>query len=213
LTDDAALLLQGATTTLLLAVVAGAVGVALSVGAALLQRSGGPVGRAGVAGYVELIRNTPFLVQLFFIFFGLPAIGLRLDALLAAALAMTINLGAYGTEVVRAGIESVSPGQQEAARALGLHEFAAFRLIVLPQGLAAVYPALVSQIVIMLLESAVVSTIAVRDLTYAGDFIQSRNFRAFATYAVVTVIYLLLAIAIRRLLLRAGRPLSRGRPV
>jgi polar amino acid transport system permease protein len=138
--------------------------------------------------------------------------GLRLNALQAAALAMTINLTAYATEVVRAGIDSVAIGQYEAGRALGLRGFAVFRVIVLPQGIAAVYPALVSQIVIMLLESAVVSTIAVRDLTYAADFIQSRNFRAFETYVGITVVYLLLAVATRRLLMLAGRRLTRGRP-
>lgn len=210
--DDFMLLLHGAATTVVLAAIAGIGGVGLAIGAAALRRSNVAVGRAVVATYVELVRNTPFLVQLFFIFFALPVVGPRLTAFEAAALAMTLNLAAYATEVVRAGIDSIAVGQYEAGRALGLHGFAVFRLIVLPQGIAAVYPALVSQVVIMLLESAVVSTIAVRDLTYAADFIQSRNFRAFETYVGVTVIYLLLAVATRRLLMLAGRRLMPGRP-
>ncbi len=210
--DDFMLLLHGAATTVVLAAIAGIGGVGLAIGAATLRRSNVAAGRAVVATYVELVRNTPFLVQLFFIFFALPVVGPRLTAFEAAALAMTLNLAAYATEVVRAGIDSIAVGQYEAGRALGLHGFAVFRLIVLPQGIAAVYPALVSQVVIMLLESAVVSTIAVRDLTYAADFIQSRNFRAFETYVGVTVIYLLLAVAARRLLMLAGRRLMPGRP-
>jgi polar amino acid transport system permease protein len=210
--EDLLLLLRGAAVTVALAAIAGACGLVLATGAAALRRHGGTAGRFLVASYVGLIRNTPFLVQLFFIFFGLPAIGFRLTAITAAAVAMTINLAAYATEVVRAGLESVPAGQIEAGNAVGLHKFAVFRLIVLPQAIAAVYPALVSQVVIMLLESAVVSTIAVRDLTYTADLIQSRSFLAFQTYLGVTAIYLFLAVATRRLLLAAGGQLYRGRP-
>ncbi len=211
--DDLVLLLHGAATTIGLAAIAGTAGVGLAIGAALLRRGRFAAGRLAVVAYVELVRNTPFLVQLFFIYFALPVVGPRLTAFEAAALAMTLNLAAYATEVVRAGIDSIAPGQYEAGRSLGLRGFAVFRLIVLPQGIAAVYPALVSQVVIMLLESAVVSTIAVRDLTYAADFIQSRNFRAFQTYVGITLVYLLLAVATRRLLMLAGRRLMPGRPV
>jgi polar amino acid transport system permease protein len=129
----------------------------------------------------------------------------------AAVLAMTINLTAYAIEIVRAGIEAVPAGQSEAGRALGMRPLWVFCLLVLPQALANVYPALVSQIVITMLESAVVSQIAVVDLTHVADFIQSRNFRAFETYFVITVVYFVLAILIRRLLARGGRRLLAGR--
>jgi len=112
---------------------------------------------------------------------------------------------------MRAGIEAVPPGQSEAGRALGLHALPIFALVVLPQALANVYPALVSQIVITMLESAVVSQIAVVDLTHVGDFIQSRNFRAFETYFVITAVYFVLAVTIRRVLARGGRRLLAGR--
>ncbi len=137
---------------------------------------------------MELIRNTPFIVQLFFIFFGLPALGVKMTAFTAAALAMTINLTAYGIEIVRAGIEAVPPGQREAAFALGITPIAAFIYIVLPQAIAVVYPALVSQIVITMLESAVVSQISVMDLTHVADLIQSRTYRAFETYFAIALI-------------------------
>jgi len=205
-----ALLLSGALVTLGLAAFASVVGIGLSIGGAALGRSGIKAARQVVAGYVELIRNTPFLVQMFFIFFGLPSMGLHLNAMQAAALAMTINLSAYSIEIVRAGIEAVPQGQREAAMALGLRPVIVFGKIVLPQALGSMWPALVSQVVIILLESAVVSQIAVRDLTYAGDVIQSRTFRPFETYLIITAIYLILAVAARRVLLLMGRRMFAG---
>lgn len=204
-------LAHGAATTIFLIAVTTVLGGALSIAAAAARRGGPAWLRGLVATYVELIRNTPFIVQMFFIFFGLPGIGLRLTAIPAAVLAMTINLSAYGAEIVRAGLEAVAAGQREAGLALGLRPRAVFLRIVLPQALRAVYPALTSQIVITMLESAVVSQIAVRDLTYEADLIQSRTFRAFETYAIVTLVYLLLALLLRRVLVAAARPaLGRG---
>jgi polar amino acid transport system permease protein len=200
-----ALLLSGALVTVGLAAFASVVGICLSIGGAALGRSGITAAKQAVAGYVELIRNTPFLVQMFFIFFGLPTLGLHLNAMQAAALAMTINLSAYSIEIVRAGIEAIPQGQREAGMALGLRPVVVFGKIVLPQALGSMWPALVSQVVIILLESAVVSQIAVRDLTYAGDVIQSRTFRPFETYLIITALYLILAVAARRVLLLMGR--------
>jgi polar amino acid transport system permease protein len=204
------LLLSGAVVTVGLAAFASVVGICLSIGGAALGRSGIKAARQAVAGYVELIRNTPFLVQMFFIFFGLPSMGLRLSAMQAAGLAMTINLSAYSIEIVRAGIEAVPQGQREAGMALGLRPLIMFGKIVLPQALGSMWPALVSQVVIIMLESAVVSQIAVRDLTYSADVIQSRTFRPFETYLIITAIYLILAVVARRVLLAMGRRLFMG---
>jgi polar amino acid transport system permease protein len=203
--------LEGTAVTLGLTAVASLLGVAIGIAGAAAM--GGKIQwlRNLVKAYVELIRNTPFIVQMFFIFFGLPSLGLRLSALGAAALAMTVNLAAYAIEIIRAGLEGVPAGQAEAATSLGLRVAPVFGLIVLPQALANVYPALVGQITITMLESAVVSQIAVVDLTHVADFIQSRNFRSFETYLVVTVIYLVLAVVMRRLLAVAGRGLFAGR--
>src|SRR5208282_3819733 len=115
------------------------------------------------------------------------------------------------TEIVRAGLDSVGSGQREAGLALGLRPLVIFLKVVLPQALRAVFPALASQIVITMLESAVVSQIAVRDLTYEADLIQSRTFLAFETYAVVTAIYLVMSLLLRRLLFFAGARLLGGR--
>ena len=205
------LFLEGTAVTLGLTAVASVAGVALGIAGAAAARSPHDWVRRLIAFYVELIRNTPFIVQMFFIFFGLPSLGLRLSALQAAALAMIINLTAYAIEIIRAGLDAVPPGQAEAARSMGLHTLGVFGLIVLPQALANVYPALVGQITITMLESAVVSQIAVVDLTHVGDLIQSRNFRSFETYLVITIVYLILALLLRRLLALMGRGLFAGR--
>jgi polar amino acid transport system permease protein len=200
-----AALLNGALTTVMLIVVTIVFGSALSVVGATARRSRIRWCRAAATCYVELIRNTPFIVQLFFVFFGLPSLGVHLNATAAAILAMTINVSAYGTEIVRAGLDAVPPGQREAGQSLGLRGSVIFLRIILPQGLRAVFPALASQLVITMLESAVVSQIAVRDLTYEADLIQSRTFLSFQTYALVTAIYLGLSILLRRFLGFGGR--------
>ncbi|MER9658695.1 amino acid ABC transporter permease [Mesorhizobium sp. M0159] len=198
---------RGAATTILLITVTTLAGTLLSILGAAGRRNGPLLLKRAIGVYVEVIRNTPFLVQLFFIFFGLPSIGVRLDPMLAAMLAMTLNMAAYTIEIVGAGLDAVPPGQTEAALALGLRPRQVFIKIVLPQALKVIYPALTSQIVIMMLESAVVSQIAVRELTYEADMLQARTFRAFETYLIVTMVYLILSIGLRRLLVGGGRRL------
>jgi len=157
-----------------------------------------------VSAYVELFRNTPFIVQLFFIFFGLPAAGVKLTETQAAFLAMTVNLGAYSTEIIRAGMEAIPKGHLEAGASLAMSRLQVLRHVVLKPAFQKVYPALSSQIIIVMLGSSVVSQISAEDLTYAANFIQSRNFRAFEVYLVATLLYLLLAIATRAILRGVG---------
>ena len=199
------LLLRGALFTLELTAIGAILGVALgTVGAVVRAWKIQPF--AWVFGvYVELIRNTPFLVQLFFIFFGLPSLGLKITEWQAAVLAMVINLGAYSTEIIRAGIQAIPRGQLEAAAALAMTRFEAFRHVVLLPALGKVWPALSSQIIIVMLGSAVCSQIATEELSFAANFIQSRNFRAFETYALTTLVYLCMALMIRQLLNWIGR--------
>ncbi|MFT0632179.1 amino acid ABC transporter permease [Pseudomonas sihuiensis] len=204
------LLLQGAAFTLGLTAIGTLLGVGLGiVGAILRAWRIRPFDRIfGV--YVELIRNTPFIVQLFFIFFGLPSLGVRLSEWEAAILAMVINLGAYSTEIIRAGIQAIPHGQLEAASALAMSRFETFRHVVLRPALGKVWPALSSQIIIVMLGSAVCSQISTEELSFAANFIQSRNFRAFETYLLTTALYLLMAIGIRQLLAWFGRRFIMG---
>ena len=204
------LLLQGAAFTLGLTAIGTLLGVGLGiVGAILRAWRIRPFDRIfGI--YVELIRNTPFIVQLFFIFFGLPSLGVRLSEWEAAVLAMVINLGAYSTEIIRAGIQAIPHGQLEAASALAMSRFETFRHVVLRPALGKVWPALSSQIIIVMLGSAVCSQISTEELSFAANFIQSRNFRAFETYLLTTALYLLMAIGIRQLLAWFGRRFIMG---
>jgi polar amino acid transport system permease protein len=212
LSEAAAPILRGAAASLFLTAVTAVLGTFFSILFAAVARSGSVALRDAVVAYVELIRNTPFLVQLFFIFFALPSVGLRLEPVVAAILAMTINLVAYGTEIVGAGLDAVPRGQREAGMALGLRPRLVFIKIVLPQALRVIYPALMSQIIIMFLESSVVSQISVRELTYEADMLQARTFRAFETYFVVTLVYLGMSIALRRIMIAGGRGVLAGGP-
>lgn len=199
------LLLRGALFTLELTAIGTLLGVSLGIiGAAVRAWKIQPFATA-FAVYVELIRNTPFLVQLFFIFFGLPSLGVQISEWQAAVLAMVINLGAYSTEIIRAGVQAISKSQLEAAAALAMSRFEAFRHVVLVPALGKVWPALSSQIIIVMLGSAVCSQIATEELSFYANFIQSRDFRAFETYFVTTLIYLCMALLIRQLLAWVGR--------
>jgi polar amino acid transport system permease protein len=164
-----------------------------------------------VGAYVELIRNTPFIVQLFFIFFGLPAAGVRISAETASVIAMVINLGAYAAEIIRAGLEATPKGQLEAALSLALNRRQTFLHVVLPPALKKVWPALVSQIIIVMLGSSVCGQISTRELSYSADLIQSNNFRSFEAFIVVGSMYLVLSIATRQLLNWAGARFIFGR--
>jgi polar amino acid transport system permease protein len=167
--------------------------------------------RPAVQIYVELIRNTPFLVQLFLIYLGLPALGIRLAPDTAALLAMTLNLGAYATEIVRAGIEAVPRGQIEAGRALGLKSWQIFRLVILVPALQAVMPALSSQFILVVLGSSVVSAISAEELTAVAGNLQSRTFRPFEVYLVVGAIYLGLVLGFQTVFAALERRLFRYR--
>lgn len=197
-------LLKGIRVTIQLIFVGALVGVFLGIVCAWVRTQGPRWLQYPVAAYIELIRNTPFLVQLFFIFFGLPSAGIQLSEMQGAALAMIINLGAYSAEIIRAGIEVTPRGQVEAGMSLAMTRLQVFRHVILIPSLQRIWPALSSQIVIVMLGSAVVSQIAAEDLTYAANFIQSRNFRAFEIYFVVTAIYLVLVILLRQILQGVG---------
>lgn len=197
-------LLKGIAITVELTLVGAGLGIALGIGCAWVRALGPRWARAPVAAYVEMIRNTPFLIQLFFVFFGLPALGVRMTELQAANLAMIVNLGAYACEIVRAGIQATPRGQYEAGASLAMTRFQTFWYVVLIPALQRIWPALSSQVVIVMLGSAVVSQIAAEDLTFAANFIQSRNFRAFETYFVSTALYLVLAIGLRQVLRGVG---------
>ncbi len=188
----------GLGTTVELTVLSTVSGLLLGTLCAAAKTSQATWLRVLCSGYIEVIRNTPFIVQLFFIFFGLPALGVKLSAWEAGFIALVVNLGAYSAEIIRAGIEATPKGQWEAGKTLGLTRRQIFVRIVLPPAYQRVYPAVVSKCIIVMLGSSVVSQISVEDLTFAANFVQSRSFLSFESYMVTAAIYLVLAIVMRQ---------------
>ncbi len=211
--DNWAALAEGALDTLWMSVAALGLGMVIAI-ACLLAR-GAPFRplRRVVHGYIEVIRNTPLLVQLFIIYFSLPGLGIRMDADAAAVLGLALNFGGYAAEILRSGIEAVPRGQIEAATALGLRPLRIFRHVVLFPAIRVSYPGLASQFILILLGSSVVSAISAEELTSIVNSLQSTTFRSFEFYFAATAIYLAMAVAARLLLdavYWAG--FTRGRP-
>ncbi len=210
------ILLQGVGWTLALTLSAVLVGTSLGIVCAWVRAQGFgdavvPAAlKALVGGYVEAIRNTPFIIQLFFIFFGLPAAGFKLSAESASFLAMTLNLGAYATEIIRAGLEATPKGQIEAAKSLALNRWQIFTRVVLPPALKKIWPSMVGQSIIVMLGSSVCGQISIPELSYAADLIQSRNFRSFESFIIIGLIYLMLSMILRSALNWAGEKLIFG---
>jgi len=204
-------LLAGALLTVELSAAAIVLGLAIGVVGAYLKTNGNRVLRAIVSIYVEAIRNTPFLVQLYLIYFGLPAIGVKLGANAAALLAMTVNLGAYAAEILRAGVEAIPRTQIEAGASLGLSRLQIFRHVILIPAMETVYPALTSQFTLVMLASSVVGTISASELSSVASLIDSETFRSFETYLVVTPIYIALAFLFRGLFFALAQALFRRR--
>lgn len=207
-------LLLGAWLTVRLCCAAMLLGLIVSITCAWGKTSGPAPVRFVINIYVEVIRNTPFLVQIFFIFFGLPSLGLRFSPNEAALVALVVNFGAYGTEIIRAGIESIPKGQVEAGTALGLSRLQIFRYIVMIPALRTVYPSLTSQFIYLMLTSSVVSVVSANDLAAAGNDLQSATFASFEVYVIITIMYLLMSIGFSGLFSTIGRisfkyPLSR----
>jgi polar amino acid transport system permease protein len=205
-------LLRGALLTLRLSAETMLFGLLLGVLGAWAKTSRRRFLRGIVQAYVELIRNTPFLVQLLLIYLGLPRLGLRFSPDGAALLAMVVNLGAYATEIVRAGIEAVPRGQIEAGRALGLRPWLIFRHIVIIPALQTVFPALASQFILVVLGSSVISTISAEELTAIANNLQSQSFRPFEIYFVVGGIYIAMALGFQAIFAVVQRALFPSAP-
>ena len=199
------LLAQGTLMTLLLTVIAAGAGTLIGVGGAVLVRGGPRPVRWAIRGYIEVIRNTPALIQLFIIFFVLPSLGLRLPPFEAAAVALSIYFGAYAIEIIRAGVDAVPKGQWEAGFALGLRARDIFRIIVLKPALRAIYPSLTSQFVLLTLNTAICTSISALELTSVGQRIEDETFRSFEVYFTLTAIYLVLSLCVMALLNVIGK--------
>lgn len=201
------LLIEGLLVTLRVATLSFVIAFAIGVVAAVARRSSFWPVRVVASIYVEAIRNTPVLLQIFVIFFGLPSVGIRFNAVTAGIIALSVNSGAYLTEIIRAGIQSVSKGQLEAAASLGLSASQIFARVVFPQALRAIYPPVVNQLIMIILGSSLLSAIAVPDLTGNALVINSRTFRTIEVFTFVTLVYVGLTFLASTLLGLLGRRL------
>jgi polar amino acid transport system permease protein len=186
-------LLWGCAGTLGLALGGMAIAIVIGIGGVALRDSPIRPLRWLVMAFVELIRNTPFLVQIFFIFFALPLAGVRLNPTVTAVIALGINGGAYAIEIIRGGVQSINKGQVEAGLALGLHKAEVFRLIVLKPALRAIYPSLTSQFILLTLTTSVASAVSAYELTSVAQMIESNSFRSFEVYGTVTLLYFIMS--------------------
>lgn len=186
-------LLMGCLGTFLLALCGMALAIVIGVGGVILRDSKIAPVRWAVKAFVELIRNTPFLVQIFFIYFALPLIGVKLDPTPTAIIALGINGGAYAIEIIRGGVQSIGKGQIEAGLALGLHKAQVFRLIVLKPALRAIFPSLTSQFVLLTLTTSIASAISAYELTSVAQRIESDSFRSFEVYGTITLFYFVIS--------------------
>ena len=192
-------LLGGCLGTLGLAAGGMVLAVVIGIGGVVLRESPVRALRGAVSGFVELIRNPPFLVQIYFIFFARPLAGLRLDPTPTAILALGINGGAYAIEIIRGGVQAIGKGQIEAGRALALHRLQVFRLIVLKPALRAIYPSLVSQFILLTLTTSVACAVSAYELTSVAQRIESDSFRSFEVYGAVTLLYFVMSWLLMRL--------------
>ena len=195
--QHADLLLAGAWTTLVLAFWATISGFVMGTFCAVGTTSGPRWLRAILIAYVEVARNTPLLIQAYFLIFGLASAGVRMPIMVGAVIALVVNVTAYTAEVMRAGIESVRKGQLEAAECLGLSRVQIFAHIILRPAMERVYPSLSSLFVLLMLGSSVLSAVGVEELFGSSNRVQSLTYRNFETFIVLGAAYLSLTILMR----------------
>ena len=203
------LLLEGAFITIEITTISVGLGGLMGLVVCLMRIAGPSILRFFARAYVDFLRGTPLLVQIFMIYFALPNIlGQRIDPFIAAVAACSLNSAAYIAEIFRSGIESIDKGQMEAGRSLGLSWAQTMRLIILPQAFKRIVPLLGNEFIAMLKDSSLVSVIGFEELTRRGQLIISRTYASFEIWLVVALLYLILTFLISRLVAYMERRLA-----
>ncbi len=193
------LLLEGAWLTIRLTTISVFFGILIGTGAGIARIAKGPQ-RYAAAAYIDFMRGTPLLVQIFLIYYGIPPLIERpIPAYLAALLALSLNSGAYVAEIVRAGIQSIDKGQWEAAQSLGLSKWHVMRFVILPQSFRRIVPPLGNEFIALLKDSSLVSVIALEELVRKAQIIIGRTFRPFELWLAVAIVFLIMTVSISRL--------------
>ena len=199
--DSVPILLTGVKLTIIITVIGLLFGFMFGAMAGLMKISRSTLVRRCAGLYVESIRGTPLMVQVMFLYFGLPmALGLRIPPLTAGVITIALNSGAYIAEIVRGAVQSINPGQMEAARSIGLTRFQAMHYVIWPQAFKRMIPPLGNQFIISLKDTSLLVVIGVGELTRTGQEIISVNFRAFEVWLTVAIMYLILTMTIARVL-------------
>jgi len=183
-------LLRGLSVTVFLTTVVILAALVLAIPVALIRMSPNVVVRGFGSFYVEVIRGTPLLLQLVYIYYVLPSLGVNLDPMLAAIVGLTLNYTAYMSEVYRGGILAVPKSQWEAAATVGMTRARAFHRIVLPQALRIVTPALGNYFISLFKDTALASVVTVQELTFTGQIISARSYQYFTIYTATGILYL-----------------------
>jgi polar amino acid transport system permease protein len=193
------LLLGGAWVTFYISLISSSIGVVLGLFVGMARVSRFRAVRAISMVYTEIIRGTPLLMQLIVLYYGLPSVGINLEAIVAGIIGLSANSAAYVGEIFRAGIQSVGRGQIEAGRASGLTHIQAMRYVVLPQAFRMVLPPLTNEFVTMLKDSSLVSTLAIAELLRTGREVVAWKVNVFSPFAGVTLLYLAMTLPLTRL--------------
>lgn len=208
--DNLALFASGLALTLVVSVSASLGGSVVGLLTALARMAQAAPLRWVATGYVELIRNTPGLVQVFLVYLGLPRLGIRFSPLGALVTALTINNGAYIAEIVRGGLQAIPRGQLDAAASIGLSRRLTLREVVLPQTLHAIHPALANQFIQTVLASSVGTVVGVEELTQVALFVESRTYRTVEVLTALTLVYVAVTYLLAVLMRYLGTRLDRG---
>ena len=191
--------LQGAKWTLIISLASVVLGVIFGSLLTLLKRSKIKILKFVSSAYVEIVRGTPLLLQIFIVYFGLSNV-LNINELLAVIIALSLNSSAYVSELIRAGIEAVDKGQMEAARSLGMTEAMAMRKIVIPQAIKNILPAIGNEFVAIIKESSMASTLGVAELMYAANVVSTKSFNKTETLIMSAIFYFVMTFSLGRLI-------------
>lgn len=197
--------LEGIMWTVLIALLAVCLGVIFGSLLCFMKRSKIslfkiPIFKVIATIYIELVRGTPLLLQIFIVYFGLPSFGIKLTAMTSCTIALSLNSAAYVAEIIRAGIEAVDKGQMEAARSLGMTEKMGMINIVIPQAIKNILPAVGNEFVAIIKESSMASTIGVTEIMYAQKVVTGATFRSFEPLIIAALCYFLLTFTLGRLM-------------
>jgi His/Glu/Gln/Arg/opine family amino acid ABC transporter permease subunit len=205
-------LLQGAGLTIIISAAAMLLALILGMAVALASQLPWRPARGFVRAYVEVFRNTPLLIQIFIVYFGLPQVGLKLSPFLSGLSALTLYTAAYNTEIFRAGLEAVPKGQLEAARSTGLTPLQEAVHVIIPQAIRISFPALGNNLVSLVKNSSLVSIIGMVELMFVANDISFNNFRSFEIYGAAAILYVILVLTLTKILnLTESRILVKGR--